>query len=120
MGLKESVASDETEALLRRRGDDGGLDLGGVYARSPKIVSVFMADYGNKNKFRDSRTENSWDVLFVAVAVYLWTDKRYVAHVLTKGACYFSYMRTSLNCSFVGAVRLFPDDVSNILALSSG
>ena len=73
-----------------------------------------------RQEVEDSRTENSWDVLFVAVAVYLWTDKRYVAHVLTKGACYFSYMRTSLNCSFVGAVRLFPDDVSNILALSSG
>ena len=27
-----------------------------------------------RQKVEDSRTENSWDVLFVAVAVYWWTD----------------------------------------------
>ena len=31
---------------------------------------------GSRRKVEDSPTENSWEVLFVAVAVYLWTDER--------------------------------------------
>ena len=45
-------------------------------------------------KVEDSGSENSRDVLFVAVAVYLWTDKLYVARLLTKSACFLSYIRT--------------------------
>ena len=48
-----------------------------------------------------------------SVAVYLWTDKRYVACLLTKSACSFSYMRTRLECLLAGEGRLFPDDVSD-------
>ena len=64
-------------------------------------------------KVEDSGSENSRDVLFVAVAVYLWSDKRYVASLLTKSVCSFPYMRTCLNCVLAGEVRLFPDDVSD-------
>ena len=71
-----------------------------------------MADYFD-DKVEDSRTESTWDVLFVAVAVYLWTDKRYVACLLTKCACSFSYMRTCVKCLRAGEWRLFPDDVSD-------
>ena len=68
-------------------------------------------------KVEDSRTENSWDVLFVAAAVYLWIDKLYVACLLTKSACFFSYMRTCLKCLLAGEVRLFPDDASDTCSM---
>ena len=74
-----------------------------------------------RQKVEDSRTDNSWGVLLVApVAVYLWTDTRYVACLLTKSAWSYSYMRICLKCSLAGEVRLFPDDMSDIFALTSG
>ena len=102
-GLKEAVtvAGDEAEALLSRREDDDGREAG-EDLRSSDLVSVFMADdttavmIALRQKFEDSRIENSWDVMFVAVAVYLWTGKRCVACLLTKNSCSFSHIRTCL------------------------
>ena len=67
-----SVAGDEAEAPLPRRGDDGR-ETGGD-ARSSDRVSVFITDYSYcgdnlRQKVEDSPTQNGWDIFFVAVAV---------------------------------------------------
>ena len=64
-------------------------------------------------KVEDSRTEDSRDVLFVAVAVYSWTGRRNAACLLTESACSFSYMPTRLKRLHAGEERIFPDDVSD-------
>ena len=78
--------------------------------RYSRLTTVMIA---LRQKVDGSRAENSWEVSFVAVAVYLWTDKRYVACLLTKAACSFSYMRTCLKCLLTGKVRLLSDGVSD-------
>ena len=73
--------------------NDDGLEVRGEMHIAPSsscpytwLITLMIA---LRQKLEDSRIDNSLDVLFVAVAVYLWTDQRYVACLLTKSACYF-------------------------------
>ena len=114
---RRSRGASATTGRRRRPRSRGG------DACSSELVSVFMVDYcvmiPLRQKVGDSRTENSRDVLFVAVAVYLWSDKRYVACLLTKSACSFPYMRTCLNVCLLAKCGSFLM-MCPILALISG
>ena len=73
------TGGDKAEALLLD-GDDDSLEVGGQMLAAPNscryswLTTVMIA---LRQKVEDSRTENSWDILFVAVAVCLWNGKRY-------------------------------------------
>ena len=49
-------------------------------------------------KVEDSRIENSWDVLFVAVAVHLWTDMLADEECLLFFVYAYSYLPEMFDC----------------------
>ena len=98
VGIKRvSVAGDKAEALLPRRGDDDGLEVGEEMHAAPNSCrySWLTTVIGFMQKVEDSRTENSQEDLFVALAVYLWTEKT-VRCLLADEECFALFRRCVL------------------------